>query len=127
MFKHLKYYGELYRHKVADEFVRDRMGKSFAGTVLLATIFSGVAGVQLTDGTVNMPDMDAAANAPVVMEELTQQRQNLVEQKQEFENLLSQITAASRQGQDMTALKRRARRKRNLSPIFRANLLRARC
>ncbi|TNE31704.1 MAG: hypothetical protein EP349_03600 [Alphaproteobacteria bacterium] len=104
MLKHLKYYGALYRHKVADEFVRDRIGKSFVGTVLLTTVFGGVAGLQLSDGTNVTPDMDAAANAPVVMEELAQQRQNLVEQKQEFENLLQQITAASRQGQDMTAL-----------------------
>ena len=104
MLKHLKYYGALYRHKVADEYARDRLGKSFFGTVLLTAVFGGLAGVQISDDTVSAPDTDAAANAPVVMAELAQQRQSLVEQKQEFENLLLQMTVASRQGQDLTAL-----------------------
>jgi len=123
MFKHLKYYGELYRHKVADEFVRDRMGISTAGTILLATIFGGVAGVQMNDDTLIAPDRDAAVNAPVVMQELTQQRQNLVEQKQEFEKLLSQITAASRQGQDVTALEAKRETKTEMLTNFSRQLV----
>jgi len=104
MLKHLKYYKDLYRHKLAEDTVNDHMGKATLGTSLVVAAFASVAGFQIADGVDNFPDQDAAVNATEIIEQLSEQSQSLQAQQAEFEELSNRITQESRAGADITTL-----------------------